>query len=60
MTTALRNRSRRWQPMQPSIIGIGDRVISTDADRITVLFDEYGYRTLALDAVLDNGVLTTR
>lgn len=35
-------------------------VISTDADRITVLFDEYGYRTLALDAVLDNGVLTTR
>jgi ATP-dependent DNA helicase RecQ len=35
-------------------------VISTDADRITVLFDDYGYRTLALAAIHDNDVLTHR
>jgi ATP-dependent DNA helicase RecQ len=33
-------------------------VISGDRDRITVLFDEYGYRTLAMSAVRDGGVLT--
>ena len=33
-------------------------VISGDADRITVLFDEYGYRTLAMSAVRDGDILT--
>jgi ATP-dependent DNA helicase RecQ len=35
-------------------------VINTDTDRITVLFDDYGYRTLALEAIRENGVLTRR
>lgn len=35
-------------------------VISTDIDRVTVLFDDNGYRTLALDAIRDNDVLTRR
>ena len=29
-------------------------------DRITVLFDEVGYKTLALAAVLENDLLRTR
>lgn len=33
-------------------------VIGGEADRITVLFEEYGYRTLAVAALADNGVLT--
>jgi ATP-dependent DNA helicase RecQ len=33
-------------------------VISGDSDRITVLFDEYGYRTLAMSAVRDGDILT--
>lgn len=33
-------------------------VLSGEADRITVLFDEYGYRTLSLAAVSENHVLT--
>jgi ATP-dependent DNA helicase RecQ len=28
-----------------------------DPDRVTVLFDASGYRTLALDAVRDHGLL---
>ncbi len=33
-------------------------VISTEADRLTVLFDDEGYKTLALDTVRDNDLLT--
>lgn len=32
-------------------------VMSADGDRITVLFDDYGYRTLALQAIAESGVL---
>jgi ATP-dependent DNA helicase RecQ len=32
-------------------------VMSTEPDRITVLFAEHGYKTLSLDAVRDNGLL---
>jgi ATP-dependent DNA helicase RecQ len=32
-------------------------VMSTEGDRITVLFDQVGYRTLALDALEENGLL---
>ena len=35
-------------------------VIGGDRDRITVLFDDYGYRTLAMAAVEDNDLLTVR
>jgi ATP-dependent DNA helicase RecQ len=35
-------------------------VIGGDTDRITVLFDDYGYRTLAMAAVRENDLLTTR
>jgi ATP-dependent DNA helicase RecQ len=36
----------------------GDGVImSTEPDRVTVLFAEYGYKTLALDAVVENDLL---
>jgi ATP-dependent DNA helicase RecQ len=34
-------------------------VMSYEGDRITVLFQEEGYKTLSLDAVLANGLLTT-
>lgn len=34
-------------------------VIGGDTDRITVLFEDYGYRTLAMSAVTENGLLTT-
>ncbi|MCK0174325.1 ATP-dependent DNA helicase RecQ [Mycolicibacterium sp. F2034L] len=33
-------------------------VIGGDTDRITVLFDEHGYRTLAMEAVRENDLLT--
>ena len=33
-------------------------VMSTEADRLTVLFDDTGYKTLSLDAVRDNNLLT--
>jgi ATP-dependent DNA helicase RecQ len=33
-------------------------VISTEPDRLTVLFDDEGYKTLALDTVRDNDLLT--
>lgn len=32
-------------------------VISGEEDRVTVLFDEYGYRTLAMDVIDDNDIL---
>jgi ATP-dependent DNA helicase RecQ len=32
-------------------------VMSTEPDRVTVLFGEHGYKTLSLDAVRDNGLL---
>jgi len=32
-------------------------VMSTESDRVTVLFSEHGYKTLALDAVRENGLL---
>jgi len=32
-------------------------VMSTEGDRITVLFDQVGYRTLSLDALEENGLL---
>jgi ATP-dependent DNA helicase RecQ len=35
-------------------------VIGGDSDRVTVLFDDYGYRTLAMAAVRENDLLTTR
>lgn len=35
-------------------------VMSVDDDRITVLFDDYGYRTLALGAIAESGVLRRR
>lgn len=34
-------------------------VIGGDADRVTVLFEDYGYRTLAMSAVTENHLLTT-
>ena len=34
------------------------RVMSIESDRITVFFDEEGYRVLSLAAVQDNGLLT--
>jgi ATP-dependent DNA helicase RecQ len=33
-------------------------VIDGDDDRITVLFSEYGYRTLSMDAVREHGLLS--
>jgi ATP-dependent DNA helicase RecQ len=33
-------------------------VMTAEPDRITVLFDEYGYKTLALSAVEEHGLLT--
>jgi ATP-dependent DNA helicase RecQ len=35
-------------------------VMSTEGDRITVLFQEYGYRTLSVDVIEQTGVLTER
>jgi len=35
-------------------------VIGGDSDRVTVLFEDYGYRTLAMVAVTENDLLTTR
>lgn len=35
-------------------------VMSVEDDRITVLFDDYGYRTLALDAIAESGLLRRR
>jgi ATP-dependent DNA helicase RecQ len=35
-------------------------VIGGDPDRVTVLFEDYGYRTLAMSAVTENDLLTTR
>lgn len=35
-------------------------VIGGDTDRVTVLFDDYGYRTLAMSAVTGKNLLTTR
>jgi len=32
-------------------------VMSTEPDRVTVLFAEHGYKTLSLDAVRENGLL---
>lgn len=34
-------------------------VMSTESDRLTVLFETHGYRTLSLEAVTDTGLLTT-
>lgn len=34
--------------------------MSEEGDRITVLFDAMGYRTLSLAAIADNRVLTVR
>jgi ATP-dependent DNA helicase RecQ len=35
-------------------------VMSEEGDRITVLFDSMGYRTLSLAAIADQELLTTR
>ena len=35
-------------------------VIGGDTDRVTVLFEDYGYRTLAMSAVTEKNLLTTR
>lgn len=42
-----------------AILG-GRDVLGGDADRITVLFDLYGYRTLDVDAVGDDDLLDVR
>jgi ATP-dependent DNA helicase RecQ len=33
-------------------------VMSTETDRVTVLFADHGYKTLSLDAVRENDLLT--
>jgi ATP-dependent DNA helicase RecQ len=33
-------------------------VISGESDRITVLFDEFGYRTLSMEVIRDADILT--
>ncbi|MDT9684031.1 RecQ family ATP-dependent DNA helicase [Streptomyces sp. TRM76323] len=49
--TGTRVRHREW----------GDgTVMSEEGDRITVLFDSMGYRTLSLAAIADHGLLTVR
>ena len=35
-------------------------VISGKPDRITVLFDDYGYRTLSMEAIRESGILQVR
>ncbi|HZU47162.1 MAG TPA: RecQ family zinc-binding domain-containing protein, partial [Mycobacterium sp.] len=35
-------------------------VISGEPDRVTVLFDEYGYRTLSMESIRETGVLRVR
>lgn len=35
----------------------GGTVMNIDTDRLTVLFDEHGYRTLSVDAVTSNNIL---
>jgi ATP-dependent DNA helicase RecQ len=47
--TGARVRHERWGP---GVIVAGDR------ERVTVLFDEAGYKELLVDAVLDNDLLT--
>lgn len=42
---------RQWGP------GV---VISGEPDRITVLFDDYGYRTLSIESIRETGVLQVR
>jgi ATP-dependent DNA helicase RecQ len=44
------------QPVHHPEFGDGT-VMSTDDDRVTVLFAEHGYKTLALDAVRERGLL---
>ena len=44
-------RHREWGP---------GAVVSVDEDRITVLFDDYGYRTLSVAAIAGSGVLKRR
>ncbi|MGV0789006.1 hypothetical protein ABQF33_19045 [Mycolicibacterium sp. XJ2] len=43
-----------WQTLRP------ERLEAMTVDRITVLFDLYGYRTLDVDAVRDNDLLDVR
>ncbi|OBF90723.1 hypothetical protein A5790_16000 [Mycobacterium sp. 852002-51152_SCH6134967] len=43
-----------WQALRP------EQLEAMTADRITVLFDLYGYRTLDVDAVRDNDLLDVR
>ncbi|OBB76354.1 hypothetical protein [Mycobacterium sp. 852014-52144_SCH5372336] len=43
-----------WQTLRP------ERLEAMTADRITVLFNLYGYRTLDVDAVRDNDLLDVR
>lgn len=44
-------RHRQWGP------GV---VMAVEDDRITVVFDDYGYRTLLLESIRDSGVLERR
>jgi ATP-dependent DNA helicase RecQ len=48
MSGGARVQHERW--------GVG-QVVRDDGDRFTVLFDDAGYRTLALDAVLERGLV---
>jgi hypothetical protein len=34
--------------------------MGADGDRITVLFEQFGYRTLSMDVIKQMGVLTVR
>ncbi|VEG39083.1 Uncharacterised protein [Mycolicibacterium flavescens] len=43
-----------WQTLRPEQLEV------VTADRITVLFDLYGYRTLDVDAARDNDLLDVR
>ena len=58
--------SPREQPAIPVDTAVSHKqwgsgvVIGGDPDRITVLFDDYGYRTLAVSAVRQNDLLTSR
>ena len=52
-----RSPSRRRSSTASGAPGV---VMRVEDDRVIVLFDEVGYKTLALAAVLDNDLLTSR
>ncbi|MEI5582370.1 MULTISPECIES: RecQ family ATP-dependent DNA helicase [unclassified Agromyces] len=58
-TEAVDAEYRPDQPVRHREWGDG-RVMSVESDRVTVFFDEEGYRVLSLDAVRNAGLLTAR